>query len=103
MIAKHQRKGTYLDTRKFSERTQGTTYTQEIHCWIEKINYSTGVIQSYRSMQLENMVFRPIFEIEKEMFEPMNEDDLYRAGLTQKIGYSEAYNRYETGEYYAYT
>lgn len=103
MIAEHQRKGTYLLTQKFWERTQGPTYTQEIQCGIRKIENLEAVISSYRTMQLNNMVFPPDFDIEKEMFEPITEDDVYRAGLAQKIGFAEAYGTHEKGDYFTYT
>lgn len=85
------------------ERTEGPTYTQKIRCGIEEFNSFGAIIHAYRSMQLENMAFPAMYDEDKEMFERITEDDLYRAGLTEKIGFSEMYNESEIAEYFTYT
>lgn len=85
------------------EKTKGPTHTQEMQCGIEKFNSFGKVIYAYRSMQLENIAFPSLYDAEAEMFERITEDDLYRAGLTQKIGFSQMYNKSEIGEYMTYT
>lgn len=85
------------------ERTRGPTYTQEIHCGIEKLKNFGSDIQVYRSMQLENMVNPPIFDAQKEKFQRITEDDVYRAALAKMLVLSEAYNTHETNEYFTYT
>lgn len=37
------------------------------------------------------------------MYEPITADDLYRAGLTHKLGFTEVYSKHEIGEYFTYT
>lgn len=54
-------------------------------------------------MQLENMLNPPLFDSQEEMFPPISEDDLYRAGLAKNIVLSEAYDTHETGPYFTYT
>lgn len=83
--AETQANGKFLEIPVFWERTKGPTYTQEIQCGIEKFKSFGAIIHAYRSMQLENMAFPPHYDAEKEMFEQITVDDLYRAGLTQKI------------------
>lgn len=101
--ALEKQNGSFLTVQPIWERTEGPTHTQQIQCEIEKFNSFRGIIQSYRSMQLENMLFPPQYEKESEMFERITEDDLYRAGLKYRIVFSEAYNTYETAEYFTYT
>lgn len=103
LIALEKQNESFLNLQNILERTDGPTYTQEIRCEIEKINSFGPIIHAYRSMQPENMVFPTPSHPEKEMFEPITADDLYRAGLTYEIGLSEVYNTHEMGEYFIYT